>query len=893
MSRVSSALLPYLVMAGRYEQAQVIFYGLTEPQPGWLLTPPLAWAVRNALTAPDMAESAREPLLYAAMQCMANRAHDYWGRAHCTELTGAAVALMTHNRRDDYFARDIEALCLKAYGLSRQFWARLAQQLPEGHILPPRLAAAQADFALLETGTPDEIDRALHSFEQAGCADASRIRRESLGPSGLPGTPTAARLARRADSPSESALRHMACPGADEVAEDVSVLATSALPGLYPMVPQAPYFGLQIAATRAVRALLEHPDQTEDLPDLLADLARLARPRSCFVGLGLALVLVPALPDAAAADVAAWISARWQALTEDERARAALSPALRGPLARLGASDTAQARALAPDLPQVPLAEDRSGLSAGSPLYDTLVVVFSCKPYLDTRIPAMREGWLSLLETLDIPYVVVVGDGDGRRDGDIVHLDAPDDYEGLPQKTLAAIRWVHESTSFAHMLKIDDDCFLNAPLFFDSLSYRKHDYYGRKLTRGTGQMDRAWHQGKSTSARGQFELDRSPEPSFYADGGSGYTLSRRAMAAALTAAERPAGKRLIQLSFMEDKMLGDLLALQGIQVAEEDYRVSIRRRTFGDAIPVAAWLNSFYPSQTAPLQLIHLDTHDDQKTALERLDRPGLWPPKVWPSYQGVQLGYQSNALELVSSPETVERARAAEVAVVAAMRNEMFMLPHFLAHYRKLGVTSFLIADNASDDGSREYLAAQPDVALFSVDTDYKLSHYGVAWQQTLLSHFRMGKWSLVADADELLIWQSPQRQSLPELLATPEFAGAEAARIFMLDMYPKGPLEDATFESGDPFAEAGFTDAVPFLTNTPARGPYCDAPTWTSGLRHRLIPGSRGTLFVAQKLALLRYHPFMRLSDGLHFVGDATLASRELLFGHFKYNAAHFQLF
>ena len=108
------------------------------------------------------------------------------------------------------------------------------------------------------------------------------------------------------------------------------------------------------------------------------------------------------------------------------------------------------------------------------------------------------------------------------------------------------------------------------------------------------------------------------------------------------------------------------------------------------------------------------------------------------------------------------------------------------------------------------------------------------------------------------------------------------------MLDMYPEGPLERATFESGDPFAEAGFCDAQPFLANTPARGPYSNSPTWTSALRHRLLPESQATLFVAQKLALLRYTPFMRLAAGLHFVNDARLAKRELIFGHFKYNAA-----
>ena len=892
-----SALLPYLIRAGHIgKAARSLFSGQEGAQTGWQLTPPLGWAIRHLLAAPDLPEAERQNLLYALMQTIAAAATDYWSHVPCRELTGAVATLLLTHGRSDFFGRDVTAFCLKTYGLSRLFWDLVDARRAPDQALPAEVTAARAAFRALsaEGAAPQEIDRGLALFERAGCIEAPRLRREMLGPAGLPVDPTVTALARGAGNAAEAALRHMACPGAAPVEAAVSDLVAAALPHFSTETPQAPFFALQIRSARAVRALLDNPAQTGGLEALLADLARLARADSGFLGLGMALLLVSALAGGdEARRVADWVLARWRALPDEDRARATSAPALRGPLARLAASDAAPVRdliaALAPDLRELPApAENRGALPGGSPLFDTLVVVFSCKPYLDSRIPALRDGWLTLLEALDIPHVVVVGDGDGRREGDIVHLDAPDDYEGLPQKTLAAIRWVHDNTAFAHMLKIDDDCFLNAPLFFESLSYRKFDYYGRKLTRIVGQMDRTWHQEKSTSARGKYELDRSAEPSSYADGGCGYVLSRRAMAGALTAAARPAGQRLIALSFMEDKMLGDLLALEGIRVAEEDYRVTIRRRTFGKAVPVSIWRNSFFPSRTAPLQLIHLDNHQDQQKALAQLETPALHPPKIWPSFQGAQLGYQSNALELLSPVETVDRARAAEVAVVAVMRNEMFMLPHFLAHYRALGVESFLVADNLSDDGSREYLLAQPDVAVFSVDTDYKRSHYGVAWQQALMAHFRPGKWSLVADADELLVWQRDQQQSLPELLAGPDFTDAEAARIFMLDMYPEGPLERATFESGDPFAEAGFCDAQPFLANTPARGPYSNSPTWTSALRHRLLPESQATLFVAQKLALLRYTPFMRLAAGLHFVNDARLAKRELIFGHFKYNAA-----
>lgn len=244
------------------------------------------------------------------------------------------------------------------------------------------------------------------------------------------------------------------------------------------------------------------------------------------------------------------------------------------------------------------------------------------------------------------------------------------------------------------------------------------------------------------------------------------------------------------------------------------------------------------------------------------------------------------DGLRLLSPPKRLAAARDADLAVVAVMRNEMFMLPHFLTHYRQLGIRHFLIADNLSDDGTREYLLQQSNVALFSAEGEYKNALFGVAWQRALFA-LRRDKWSLAADADELLTWQYPQVQSLPELLASPVFSGADAARIFMLDMYPRGSLADTDFRDASPFEQAPYCDHPPVLTNTFARGPFSNSPGWTSALRHRVLPGANLDDFTSQKYALLRYHPFMQLSPGLHYTGGIRPAPQDLFFGHFKYNA------
>ena len=690
----------------------------------------------------------------------------------------------------------------------------------------------------------------------------------------------------------EALIRHYAQPGAPDMTPAEAEQIAAALPQYYEQSPASPFAPLLEQTVRKIQGCLaqKEPLAAHQVHAFGDALHTLAGHRSHYVGIGLALLLCEHAEKSQGdevADASFWLLQSLVPPLDDPRmASMCLCPSVRAALTRIARRD-ADHRVLQL-FPPLDAPERRDGLDlACDPLFDTLVVVFSCKPNLDTRVAEMRTGWLSQLRSLGIPYVVVVGDGGNELAGDVLALDVPDDYEGLPQKTLATIKWVHDNTEFAHILKVDDDCFVNVPAFFLGYSFRKFDYYGRRLTRWMGQMDRAWHMGKSTSKRGQLQLDKSPEPSTYADGGSGYTLSRRAMAAVLHACDSAEGQHLIETSFMEDKLLGDLLSLHGIEPHCEDYHIAIRRRTHADARPVSLWVNSFDASVAAPVKLVHMDTHVTQRTAMETLQKPVLTPRKIWPSFQPVRLEYQSNALELISDEVQVARAREADVSVIACMRNEMFMLPHFLSHYRALGVESFLIADNCSDDGTLEYLADQPDVALFSVDTDYSQSHYGVAWQQALMSNFRVNRWSLVADADELLVWQTPQKQTLPELLKHSDFEDAEGARVFMLDLYPRGQLQEATFASGDLFAEAGFVDRVPFLADWPGRGPYSNATTWTSALRHRLIPGSRPDLFVAQKLALVKYRPWMRFSDGLHYVSDMKVAKRELLFGHFKYNA------
>lgn len=149
-------------------------------------------------------------------------------------------------------------------------------------------------------------------------------------------------------------------------------------------------------------------------------------------------------------------------------------------------------------------------------------------------------------------------------------------------------------------------------------------------------------------------------------------------------------------------------------------------------------------------------------------------------------------------------------VLVFSTMRNEMVRLEHWLAHYRALGVSHFLIVDNASDDGTAEYLARQPDVSLWSTPASYKASRFGVDWLTCLQFKHGVGRWCLTVDADELLVYPDCETRNLDDLTKFLDAKGIEAFGALMLDMYPRGPLGQARYVAGDdPIRTIGWFDA------------------------------------------------------------------------------------
>ncbi|MDO9639288.1 MAG: glycosyltransferase family 2 protein [Pseudotabrizicola sp.] len=153
---------------------------------------------------------------------------------------------------------------------------------------------------------------------------------------------------------------------------------------------------------------------------------------------------------------------------------------------------------------------------------------------------------------------------------------------------------------------------------------------------------------------------------------------------------------------------------------------------------------------------------------------------------------------------------RAGDILCFMTVRNETLRLPHFLDHHRRLGVSHFLIVDNDSTDGTRDYLAAQADVSLWTTTASYRQSRFGLDWVTWLQMRHGHGRWCLTLDADELLIYPYWQTRTLPALTGWLADQGLTAMAAMMLDLYPKGPLSQAQVAAGqDPLTVLRWFDA------------------------------------------------------------------------------------
>lgn len=155
-------------------------------------------------------------------------------------------------------------------------------------------------------------------------------------------------------------------------------------------------------------------------------------------------------------------------------------------------------------------------------------------------------------------------------------------------------------------------------------------------------------------------------------------------------------------------------------------------------------------------------------------------------------------------------QVRRGDILLFATLRNERIRLPYFLAYYRDLGISHFFLVDNDSTDGSREYLAEQDDVSIWTTRASYKRARFGMDWINWLMLKHAHGHWALVVDPDEFFVYPFCDTRPLRALTDWLDASSIKSFSAMLLDMYPKGPFDVIPYrEDQNPFEIAQYFDS------------------------------------------------------------------------------------
>jgi hypothetical protein len=209
---------------------------------------------------------------------------------------------------------------------------------------------------------------------------------------------------------------------------------------------------------------------------------------------------------------------------------------------------------------------------------------------------------------------------------------------------------------------------------------------------------------------------------------------------------------------------------------------------------------------------------------------------------------------------------RPDHIMVFSTIRNERIRLPFFLRYYRDLGVNHFVIVDNGSTDGSREYLASQPDVSLWHSTGSYKRSRFGMDWMNFLLAKHGHGHWTLCVDPDEFFVYPFCDTRPLRALTDWLDASSIKSFSAMLLDMYPKGPIDARPYVEGqDPLEITQYFDSGNYTVSRNRRF----GNLWIQG-------GPRARLFftdVPERAPALNKVPLVRWSRDFAYVSSTHM--------------------
>lgn len=166
------------------------------------------------------------------------------------------------------------------------------------------------------------------------------------------------------------------------------------------------------------------------------------------------------------------------------------------------------------------------------------------------------------------------------------------------------------------------------------------------------------------------------------------------------------------------------------------------------------------------------------------------------------------------------ENNKSGAVSLVAPVRNEIPIIPHFLEHYRKLGVSNFFFIDNNSSDGTTDFLVSQKDCQVYSTNDDFKGANFGIDWVNEVINRHCVGAWALFVDCDEFFVYPDCESTSISAYCNDIQSRGYNTVFSAMIDMYPKGDfMSTPILADANPLTSMPYFDGDYFFRRWPKR--------------------------------------------------------------------------
>ena len=223
--------------------------------------------------------------------------------------------------------------------------------------------------------------------------------------------------------------------------------------------------------------------------------------------------------------------------------------------------------------------------------------------------------------------------------------------------------------------------------------------------------------------------------------------------------------------------------------------------------------------------------------------------------------GRSSTQVEIYRKNPGIQRPLSKdEFPLIFITHNDMRFMTSFFAHYRAMGVTRFICMDDASTDGTQQFILDQPDADLFTSNVRYKDAERGKIWREKLFSIYGHDRWYLNVDSDEYFLYETISMESIGDFTRRLDANRIRRVPAPMLDLYPVGDISSAVFSGED--------GAMPWEIATHFDGLGYTAKAFGSGIS--IYGGVRSRVFLAHvelvKYPLIRWDRHCSLGRTIH---------------------------